>query len=89
MGSMQFRVPQLRDFDPLVWNTAYIAGIEGIPWAGRVSVGEDSFSIERAIDESGKLSVIWPNREYGASVLATASLKCRDEPYCLPLELFR
>jgi hypothetical protein len=86
---MQFRVPQLRDFDPLVWNTAYIAGIEGIPWAGRVSVGEDSFSIERAIDESGKLSVIWPNREYGASVLATASLKCRDEPYCLPLELAR
>jgi hypothetical protein len=86
---MQFSIPQLNDYDPLVWNTSYVSGIEGIPWAGRIALNANGFSIQRGIDESGRLSIVWPNREFGASVLSTGSLRCQDQPYLLPVELAR
>jgi hypothetical protein len=89
MGSMQFRVPHPDQYDPMIWNSAYISGIEGVPWAGRVSMREDGFALQRSIEESGRLSIVWPNREYGASVLSTASLRCQNEAYWLPVELAR
>ena len=89
MGLMQFNVPLLDQFDPMVLGTTYVSGIEGVPWAGRILSTVDGFSIERAIDESGRLSIVWPNREYGASVLTTASLRCQSDPYWLPIELAR
>jgi len=89
MGIMQFNVPLLDKFDPMFMGTSYISGIEGVPWAGRIDETDGGFSIERAIDESGKLSIVWPNREYGVSVLTTASLRCQTEPYWLPVELAR
>ncbi len=89
MGSMQFSIPHLPEYDPLVWSTSYISGIEGIPWVGRHSTYENGFSIQRSIDESGRLSIVWPNREYGASVLSTGSLRCQEQPYLLPIELAR
>ncbi len=89
MGSMHFWVPQFDQYDPLIASTAYVSGIEGIPWAGRITSHSRGFSIQRSIDESGKLSIVWPNAEFGVSVLTTASLRCQDEAYCLPLELAR
>ena len=89
MGNMQFNVPFLDQFDPMVLGTTYVSGIEGVPWAGRIESNEGGFSIERAIDESGKLSIVWPNREFGVSVLTTASLRCQSDAYWLPVELAR
>ncbi len=89
MGSMQFWVPQFDQYDPLIASTAYVSGIEGIPWAARVTTHDRGFSIQRSIDESGKLSIVWPNAEFGVSVLTTGSLRCQEEAYCLPLELAR
>ncbi len=57
--------------------------------AGRISVEGDLIRIERTIDESGKLSIVWPNSEYRLSVLCTSSLRCQSEPYLLPIELAR
>lgn len=89
MGIMQFNVPHLDQYDPLILSSAYISGIEGVPWAGRIVTTDGGFGIERAIDESGRLSIVWPNREFGLSVLSTASLRCQTNPYWLPVELAR
>jgi hypothetical protein len=89
MGIMQFNVPRIDQYDPMILSTAYISGIEGIPWAGRIDSTDGGFSIERAIDESGRLSIVWPNAEFGLSVLSTASLRCQATPYWLPIELAR
>ncbi len=89
MGIMQFNVPHIDQYDPKILSTAYISGIEGVPWAGRIDTTDGGFSIERAIDESGRLSIVWPNGEFGLSVLSTASLRCQATPYWLPIELAR
>jgi hypothetical protein len=89
MGSMQFWYPEFDQLDLRVLSSAYISGIEGIPWAGRLTKQANGFTIQRAIDESGKLSILWPSREFGLTALTTASLRCDAEAYCLPLELAR
>jgi len=89
MGRMIFHVPRLDQYDPRIWNTAYVTGIEGVPWEGRVSVQGDFLTIDRPIDESGRLSLVWPTVEFGICTLHTASLRCNEQPYLLPLELAR
>jgi hypothetical protein len=77
------------DYDPHIWSTAYISGLEGIPWCGRNRIEDDCLVIDRAVNESGKLSIVWPTQEYGPILLTTASLRCSEEPYWLQLELAR
>jgi len=86
---MTFHVPKIDQYDPRIWNTAYVTGIEGVPWEGRTSVQGDMLVIDRPIDESGRLSLVWPTAEFGMCTLSTASLRCDDQPYLLPLELAR
>jgi len=86
---MTFRVPNVDQYDPRIWSTAYVTGIEGVPWEGRVSVQGDLLTIDRPIAESGRLSLVWPTAEYGPCTLSTASLRCDQQPYLLPLELAR
>ncbi len=89
MGQFRFRVPNAAAMDDCFWNTAFVTGIEGIPWAGRSRLEGDLFRLERSIDESGKLSMVWPTLEYGPLTLTSASLRCVEEAYHLPLELAR
>lgn len=89
MGQMRFRIPNSMDYDPHIWSTAYISGLEGIPWSGRNRIEDDCLVIDRAINESGKLSIVWPTKEFGPILLTTASLRCSEEPYWLQLELAR
>jgi hypothetical protein len=77
------------EYDPQIWSTAYISGLEGIPWAGRNRIEDDCLVIDRGVNESGKLSIVWPTKEYGAILLTTGSLRCSDQPYWLQLELAR
>ena len=89
MGQFRFHVPDARAFDPLFWSTAYVTGIEGIPWPGRVTYGDDWVLIDRKLEESGKISLVWPTQEFGPIVLKTASLRCQKDPYDLAMELAR
>lgn len=89
MGQLRFRVPNAISYDPQIWNTAFVSGIEGIPWASRNRVEDDVLIVERTVSESGKLSILWPTEEYGPIMLSTASLRSQDAPYWLHIELAR
>lgn len=89
MADLRFSVPTPQDFDPRVWETAYVTGIEGIPWHCTHTLKDDLFSIGREIDESGKLHIVWPSRSLGNVCLSTTSLRVSDHVYSLPVELAR
>ena len=89
MGQLRFRVPNAASYDAQIWGTAFVSGIEGIPWASKNWIENDCLVIDRAVNESGKLSIVWPTEEYGPIMLSTASLRCQDTPYLLQLELAR
>ena len=89
MGQMRFRVPNAQGYDAQIWGTAFVSGIEGIPWASKNRIEDDCLIIDRTVDESGKLSIVWPTEEYGPIMLSTASLRCHETPYLLHLELAR
>lgn len=89
MGQLRFRIPSAHQYDPQIWSTAFVSGIEGIPWASRNKIEKDCLIIERSVNESGKLSIVWPTEEYGPIQLSTASLRCQEEPYWLHVELAR
>jgi hypothetical protein len=89
MGQLRFRVPNAQSYDPQFWSTAFVSGIEGIPWASRNRIEDDCLVIDRNVSESGKLSIVWPTEEYGPIMLSTASLRCQDTPYWLHIELAR
>jgi hypothetical protein len=89
MGALRFHVPNAHQLDPRVWATAYVTGIEGIPWPCVARRDGTQFSIEREIDESGKLHIVWPTESLGQIMLSTSSLRVSETPYHLPLELAR
>ncbi len=89
MGDLRFKVPDADKIDPRVWDTAYISGMEGIPWFCRRRLEGDQFSIGRDIEESGKLNIVWPTKPLGNVCLSTTSLRIVDQPYSLITELAR
>lgn len=89
MGDLRFTVPAALDFDRRIWETAYITGIEGIPWHCHSHFDGKQFSIGREIDESGKLNIVWPTREFGNICLSTTSLRVSERPYNLAVEVAR
>lgn len=89
MGDLRFTVPAALGFDRRIWDTAYITGIEGIPWHCHSRFDGEQFSIGREIDESGKLNIVWPTRQFGNICLSTTSLRVSETPYNLPVELAR
>ncbi len=89
MGDLRFTVPQAQDFDPRVWETAYITGIEGIPWFCHHTLAGQQFSIGREIDESGKLNILWPTKNFGNICLSTTSLRPSATAYSLAVEIAR
>ncbi|QDV69597.1 hypothetical protein Poly24_33130 [Rosistilla carotiformis] len=89
MGLFRFEVPESFRASVPHWEAAYISGIEGIPWYGRVTCKDDQLLIQRNIDESGKISIPWPIEGTGPRVLQSCSLRQRETPYFLPLELAR
>lgn len=93
MGQFHFDVPEklLACFGPdrSLWRWAYLSGIEGLPWEGRVSQSDGRLTISRAVDDSGKLSMPWHIEGYGPVTLTTCSLRPGHQAYLLPLELAR
>ncbi|MFO1095206.1 MAG: endo-1,4-beta-xylanase, partial [Planctomycetaceae bacterium] len=90
MGLLRFLVlpPELMGRWPEV-HRAYISGVDGRIYPTRVEVQENVVTCRRPHSDSGKLHVPWPVPGFGRPVLSTTSLRERDEPYLLPVELAR
>lgn len=89
MGNLRFKVSDPRLIDSRVWQTAYITGMEGIPWYCRHHIRDDQFIIGRELDESGKLNIVWPTKSHGNLCLSTTSLRISEDSYVLLVELAR
>jgi len=95
MGHFRFFAPSHVQLPREALNSAYLVGMEGIPWrsSNRWLTPPDAspveFTLERAFEESGCLNIPWYVSGYGWLMLATASLRESDVSYCLPLELAR
>ncbi len=90
MGQFTFQVdPSHHDLlAQSLWPSAYLSGIEGVPWHTVARLDAGRLTVERDIDESGKLFLPWMTGE-GIASLATCSLRPRTQPYSLALELAR
>ena len=89
MGQMRFVPPRGERISQHDWANAYVAGMEGIPWAANCTHTHDLLSIVREVDESGSLFIPYHVEGIGELVLSTASLMERPQPYFLLLELAR
>lgn len=89
MAGLRFEPPKSFQMDPLAWQTAYLTGIEGLPWFCRRTRLDSELSIERSIDESARLSLVWPTETHGPLLLSTTSLRTNSPQYDMGLELAR
>lgn len=90
MGVMRFQVmPPEAAADWLEASSAYVTGMDGRVFQGRVELQGNVLTCTRPTSESGKLHVAWPVAGQGRPVLTTASLPESDSPYLLTLELAR
>ncbi len=72
-----------------IWSSAYISGIEGVPWHSTVRLDGNRLIVGRDIDESGKLFLPLPINGHGMLMQSTCSLRPSLKPYPLLLELAR
>ncbi|GIW97318.1 MAG: hypothetical protein KatS3mg111_0651 [Pirellulaceae bacterium] len=89
MSAFRFSVPGHLNLDSRLWESAHLIGIEGVPWWSRRRFQSGQFTIQREIDESGKLNILWPTQQQGMVSLSTCSLPCGHPPLDLPVELAR
>jgi hypothetical protein len=72
-----------------IWSSSYICGIEGVPWNSTARLEDNRLSVQRDIDDSGKLFIPWPVGDCGPLMQSTCSLRPSTKPYSLLLELAR
>jgi hypothetical protein len=99
MGHFRFAVPTEQLSSLRMWEAAYVCGIEGVPWEGRVTLDDGILTVSRGVDDSGKLFLPFPVGHAGPTVtLSTCSLRETGSqrrpiggaaPHLLPLELAR
>ncbi|HWL07069.1 MAG TPA: endo-1,4-beta-xylanase [Planctomicrobium sp.] len=68
---------------------SYLSGMDGQIFPTQIEVSEGELSFRRPMSESCKLNICWPVAGFGHRVLTTASLREREQPYNLTLELAR
>lgn len=68
---------------------AFISGFDGRIYPTRIELDGNVVTCRRPHSDSGKFHVPWPVPGRGRPVLSTTSLREREEPYLLPLELAR
>ncbi|WP_437221692.1 endo-1,4-beta-xylanase [Planctomicrobium sp. SH661] len=68
---------------------AYLSGMDGRIFPSRIEMEGPVLICRRPSSESAKLNLPWPVPGIGRPVLTTTSLRERDDPYLLPVELAR
>lgn len=89
MGLMRFVVHDQRRMSQETAARAYIAGHDRVPWPSRCIWTGEMLVIERPVDDSGTFHIPWMVEGYGELVLGSATLRERERPYQLEVELAR
>lgn len=89
MGLMRFLVHEQHRMTQERAARAYIAGHDRVPWPSRSYWTGELLVIERPADDSGNFHVPWDVDGYGELILGTATLREREKPYNLQVELAR
>jgi len=89
MGQLRFLLPRREQAGPEALSRVYLAGLDDLPWRARFQATEQGFVAERSDSESCYCYIPWQTTGFGALTLATATLREREEPYHLPVELAR
>jgi hypothetical protein len=89
MGQMRFVVPRPERLVPGAAEHVYLASGDGIPWECRVSLSDDTLTVDRDTRESGFLYFPWKVAGRGLMQVYSGCLMERNKPYNLPLELAR
>ena len=90
MGVMRFRTDPLDPAGP--WpqpEGTYLVGFDGRVMATRCDHTASILECVRPTSDSGKVRTIWPVEGRGLTSLTTSSLRERDEPYNMAVELAR
>ncbi|MCA8992399.1 MAG: endo-1,4-beta-xylanase [Planctomycetaceae bacterium] len=90
MGVMRFEVHPPELGQPWQgWECAYVSGLGGRIFATRPDFDGSILTCRRSQNDSGKVCVPWPVSGHGMPLVSTASLREREQPYVLSLELAR
>ena len=84
MGQFRFHAPPDDHMPPDAFASAYLAGMEGIPWPSTTrreptDNSAEELILERSVGESGNLFIPWRVEGHGELMLSTASLMERDD----------
>jgi len=74
MGLIKFLVPQLDRIKPDAAERAYMADLEGVPWAGHLYWNGDCLVLSREADDSGNFYIPWEVPGHGELILCTGTL---------------
>lgn len=90
MGLIRFQVDTEEKLaDSTEAAAAYMTGLDGQVFPSRMDVSGNELSCQRSTSESGKLNIAWPVDGFGRPVSRTCSLREREAPYVLAVELAR
>jgi hypothetical protein len=91
MGSLSFSLPGHLPAaaEALLSQASFAAGYDQTPSPTKVKIENRILHLARETEESGYLFLPWPVGPAGAMVTTTSTLRDRDEPYNLLLELAR
>lgn len=89
MGLLRLAVPDPVRLVAGAVETAYLTGMEAVPFPSRNAWDGHNLCLTRDVRESGSLHVLWEVPERGPLLLSTANLMEREQPYLMPVELAR
>lgn len=89
MGLMRFKVHEASRLTRERAERAYMSGHDRVPWPSEVYWTGDMVVIQRPVDDSGNFHIPWQVDGYGELMLGTATLREREQPYNLHVELAR
>ena len=89
MGLMRFKVHTPNRLTPQQAARSYMAGHDRVPWPSETVLEGEFVTIKRPMDESGNFYIPIHVDSFGELILGTATLRERERPYNLMVELAR
>jgi len=89
MGLMRFKVHEKHNLSPEQVARAYVVGHDRVPWPCQSKFVDQVVHLRRPVEDSGNFQIPWIVEGFGELMLTTATLREREQPYNLIVELAR